>query len=75
MGEYKKTMKIFEAKPSKLAKFKKHNVPMERKYGLGKAVCSRCGKKGMGVIRKYRLNLCRQCFRDVAKNVGFKKYS
>ena len=75
MGEYKKSMKMFVRKPAKLARIKKQKMTKERKYGLGKAECSRCGKKGMGMIRKYRLNLCRHCFREVAKSLGFKKYN
>ena len=26
-------------------------------------------------IEKYGLNLCRQCFREIAADIGFKKYS
>jgi len=36
--------------------------------------CQFCGKKGVGIIRKYGLNTCRQCFREVAKSLGFNKY-
>ena len=28
-----------------------------------------------GIIRKYGMHLCRQCFRDMAPELGFKKYS
>lgn len=35
--------------------------------------CRRCGRTG-GVIRKYDLYICRQCFREVAEELGFKKY-
>ncbi|KAJ9591549.1 hypothetical protein L9F63_001903, partial [Diploptera punctata] len=28
---------------------------------------------GHGLIRKYGLNLCRQCFREYANDIGFKK--
>jgi len=75
MGEYLKSMKIFENKPSKMARFRKHNMPKARKYGLGKSICRNCGKKGMGMITKYGLYYCRHCFREVARTVGFKKYS
>lgn len=74
MGDYKKTMKEIKSK-SKLLRFKKNNVPKERKQGLNQSVCRICGKKGMGVIQKYNLNYCRRCFRDYAKSVGFKKYN
>ena len=37
-------------------------------------VCfSRACANGHGLIRKYDLNLCRQCFREYAKDIGFKK--
>jgi len=44
----------------------------ERKYGKGRIKCRQCGRNG-GVIRKYNLNYCRQCFREFAKSMGFKK--
>ncbi len=36
--------------------------------------CERCGRK-RGIIRRYGLHLCRQCFREIAPELGFKKYS
>ncbi len=45
-----------------------------RYYGKGSRACVRCGQYGP-VIQKYNLMLCRQCFREVAKGMGFKKYS
>ncbi|MFQ6074900.1 MAG: 30S ribosomal protein S14 [Candidatus Bathyarchaeia archaeon] len=44
------------------------------KYGKGSRPCWRCGSHGP-VIRAYGLYLCRQCFREVAEKLGFKKYS
>ncbi|MEC7042484.1 MAG: 30S ribosomal protein S14 [Candidatus Thermoplasmatota archaeon] len=35
--------------------------------------CRSCGRK-RGLIRRYGLRLCRQCFRDFAPELGFKKY-
>lgn len=47
----------------------------EKKKEFGrKRGCHRCGRK-RGIIRRYGLHLCRQCFRDTAKEIGFKKYS
>ncbi|NIO44575.1 MAG: 30S ribosomal protein S14 [Candidatus Aenigmarchaeota archaeon] len=46
----------------------------ERKFGRGSRICRRCGRKG-AIIRKYDLYYCRQCFREIAKELGFKKYS
>ena len=36
--------------------------------------CRRCGRM-RGMVRRYDLRLCRQCFRDNARDIGFKKYS
>jgi len=36
--------------------------------------CQRCGQK-RSMIRKYGLRLCRQCFREAAPKMGFKKFS
>ncbi|MEL9998823.1 MAG: 30S ribosomal protein S14 [Thermoplasmata archaeon] len=45
----------------------------KKKFGR-KDGCERCGRK-RGIVRKYGLHLCRQCFREVAPELGFKKYS
>jgi len=36
--------------------------------------CRRCGRN-QGLVSKYNIWLCRQCFRELARTVGFKKYS
>jgi len=41
--------------------------------GKGSRVCRRCGSH-RGLIRQYGINLCRRCFREVAGDLGFKKY-
>ncbi len=45
----------------------------KKKYGRIDG-CERCGRK-RGIIRRYGMHLCRQCFREVAEEMGFKKYS
>ncbi|KYQ55676.1 40S ribosomal protein S29, partial [Trachymyrmex zeteki] len=35
--------------------------------------CSRACANRHGLIRKYGLNICRQCFREYAADIGFKK--
>ena len=35
--------------------------------------CKRCGTR-KGVIRKYRLGVCRRCFKEIAEQIGFRKY-
>ncbi|MGH0186638.1 UNVERIFIED_CONTAM: hypothetical protein FKN15_021965 [Acipenser sinensis] len=43
-----------------------------RKYGQGSRSCRVCSNRH-GLIRKYGLNMCRQCFRQYAKDIGFVK--
>lgn len=45
-----------------------------KKFGKGSRQCRRCGSY-RGVIRKYGLMYCRRCMREIAKKLGFKKYS
>jgi len=73
-GDYKKVFKQLKAKPVKLKKFIKHNASKERKFGISMKRCRRCGRI-RGHISKYGLDLCRQCFREIAPKLGFKKYS
>jgi len=46
---------------------------VKRRMGKGSRRCVRCGSHGP-VIRRYRLNVCRHCFREIAPELGFKKY-
>lgn len=43
-----------------------------KKYGKGGRHCRVCSNQH-GLIRKYGLNMCRQCFRVYAKDIGFTK--
>ncbi|MEM0149574.1 MAG: 30S ribosomal protein S14 [Candidatus Micrarchaeaceae archaeon] len=45
----------------------------EKMRGKGTRKCSICGTS-RGLIRSHGLYICRRCFREVAKNMGFKKY-
>ena len=36
--------------------------------------CRRCERK-QGLVGKYDIWLCRQCFREIARSMGFKKYN
>jgi small subunit ribosomal protein S14 len=38
------------------------------------SACQRCGRE-QGLVGKYDIWLCRQCFREVSRSMGFKKYS
>ncbi|KAF7845896.1 hypothetical protein BT93_L0146 [Corymbia citriodora subsp. variegata] len=43
-----------------------------RTYGKGARACRVCTHKA-GLIRKYGLNICRQCFREKSDDIGFTK--
>ncbi len=72
--DHTKVIKQLQSKPGKMAKHAKYSVPKQRKGGALNKKCKRCGRTG-GHISKYGLNLCRQCFRDIATRIGFKKYN
>ena len=73
-SDYRKVFKQLKVKPAKLAKYKKHNSPKKRTTGFNLKKCRRCGRT-KSHISKYGLTLCRQCFREIATKIGFKKYS
>ena len=73
-SDYRKVLKQISKKPGKLAKFQKHNFPKERKCGIARKKCRRCGRN-RAHIDKYGLDLCRQCFREIAVSLDFKKYN
>jgi len=72
-SDWRKILKQLEGKPAKLKRFLKYCKPKERKYGVSKNPCVRCGRLG-GHIGTYGLDFCRQCFREIATQIGFKKY-
>ncbi|KAL1982709.1 hypothetical protein VTN96DRAFT_960 [Rasamsonia emersonii] len=43
-----------------------------RKFGKGSRQCRVCAHRA-GLIRKYGLMVCRQCFREKANDIGFIK--
>jgi small subunit ribosomal protein S14 len=73
-SDLKKQFKQLDAKPVVKAKVLKHNLPKKRKTGIAVKKCERCGRFGAH-IKSYGLNLCRHCFREVAVEIGFRKYS
>lgn len=73
-SNHKKAITQLKAKPEKLKKYLKHNSPKKRSCGRSLKKCKRCGRT-RAHIDKYGLDLCRQCFREVATKIGFKKYN
>ena len=62
------------SKPLKLSRFERFNMPKKRKFGKSTKRCRKCGRAGLGVMAKYNLYYCRQCFREEARKLGFRKY-
>jgi len=73
-SDWKKVFKQLDSKPKVKEKFIKHNKPQDRKTGISVKKCERCGRFGAH-IKSYGLNLCRHCFREIAAEIGFTKYS
>ena len=73
-SDWKKVARQLRTKPVVMQKFLKHNRPRERKFGVAAQKCERCGRFGAH-LNQYNLNLCRHCFREIAEEIGFKKYS
>ena len=72
-GSHKKMLNQLAGKPAKLKKYEKFNVPKKRTTGINLKPCRLCGRVS-GHMKIYGLELCRQCFRENAKRLGFKKY-
>ncbi len=73
-SDYKKAFTQLDHKPVKKAKYIKFNSPKKRSCGIALRKCRNCGRT-RAHINKYGLNICRQCFRDMALGLGFKKFS
>jgi small subunit ribosomal protein S14 len=73
-SDWNKITKQLVRKPAKLAKFLRHCKPKERKTGIASKKCQNCGRFGAH-LSQYNLNFCRQCFRELATEIGFKKYN
>lgn len=73
-SDWRKMLKQLRNKPVIMNKYLKYNKPKERTTGIAKKKCEKCGRFG-AMINSYGLNLCRHCFREIAEELGFKKYS
>ena len=72
-SDWRKVLKQLESKPAVKQRFLRFCKPKERKFGISVNKCQRCGRIG-GHLSQYGLHLCRQCFREIAEQLGFKKY-
>lgn len=72
-SDWKKAFVQLEKKPNKLKKYIKHCAPKKRSVGAALKHCLRCGRTS-GHIGKYGIHLCRNCFYEIAEDLGFKHY-
>lgn len=72
-SDWRKILKQLESKPAIKQRFLRFCKPKERKFGIAGKKCQRCGRFGAH-ISQYGLHLCRQCFREIAEELGFQKY-
>jgi len=72
-SDWRKILKQLEKKQVIKARFIRFCKPKERKFGIAAKRCERCGRFGAH-ISQYGIHLCRQCFREIAEEIGFKKY-
>jgi len=73
-SDWNKVLKQLKNKPAIAKKFLKFNKPKDRKQGIAAQKCIRCGRFGAH-LHQYDLHLCRHCFREIAEEIGFKKYN
>ncbi len=73
-SDYTKVFKQLDVKKAKKEKYIKHNKPKERSCGVARKKCRRCGSH-RAHVNMYHLFFCRRCFRELAKRIGFKKFS
>jgi small subunit ribosomal protein S14 len=73
MMSYERVFKQIERKPLKVARMERFSKTKKRKFGKNLYPCRKCGKTS-GVVRQYGIQYCRQCFREEAKKMGFRKY-
>lgn len=73
-SSHEKVLAQIQKKPGKYQKYLKHNTPRQRKFGKSVKKCTLTGAT-RGVIHKYGLQVCRKSFREIALELGFKKYN
>jgi len=74
-SDWRKLLGQLDKKPCVKERFLRFCKPKDRKYGRVKNPCYRCGRIGGGHLGQYGLQLCRQCFREIAEEIGFNKYN
>lgn len=70
---YDRILKTLKDKPAKSKRFVKFSSHKFQPHDIKLRKCVRCNRLD-GHIRVHGLNYCRECFREVATDLGFRKY-
>ena len=65
---YEDKVKVISVKKNQKAK----NEKMKKRI-VGIRQCKICGSR-KGMIRKYKIGICRRCFKERAKDLGWEKF-
>ncbi len=63
----------FEAKAVLVKRKQKSKNDKMKKRTPGERECKICGTR-KGMIRKYKMGICRRCFKERANDLGWEKY-
>jgi small subunit ribosomal protein S14 len=70
---YERIAKTLKGKPAKYSRFTRFNQHKTQPHDARSRRCIRCNRPE-GLVSMHGLNYCRECFREVAKDLGFRKY-
>lgn len=70
---FERIAKTLKGKPAKYKRFIKFNKHKMQPHDKRQNACTRCNRPEAH-IKIHGLNYCRECFREIAEDIGFKKY-
>ncbi len=70
---YERIAKNLKGKPAKYSRFTRFNQHKLQPHDRRAHMCVRCNRTEAH-IGIHGLSYCRECFREVAKDLGFRKY-
>jgi small subunit ribosomal protein S14 len=70
---FEKIASTLKGKPAKYSRFMRFNKHKMQPNDKRRNVCTRCNR-AEAHISIHGLNYCRECFREIAEDIGFRKY-
>lgn len=70
---FERIYRIHQNDPVKQYRMQRFNKHKMKSHDIRSRACVRCNRPEAH-IRVHGLNYCRQCFREIAKDLGFRKY-